>query len=66
MTIAAFHSIGKGSWGYFSQEFPKKYTSEFNGYVDIPIIGEKTRLVITGYNMPGVDLEVDVAAYLIK
>ncbi len=66
MTISAFHGIGKGSWSYFSKEFPQKFTSEFHGFVDIPVIGEKTRLVVSGYNMPGVILEVDVAAYLVR
>lgn len=66
MIIKAFHAIGSGSWNYFSEQFPMKYTSEFHGFSQIPVIGEKTRIVVFGYNMPDVKLKVDVAAYLVK
>jgi len=66
MTIRAYHGIGRGSWGYYSREFPMKYLSEFHGFIQIPVIGDKTRMVVFGYNMPGVELEVDVAAYLVN
>jgi len=66
MTIGAFHGIGSGSWNYFTEQFSMKYTSEFQGFSQIPVIGEKTRIVVVGYNMPDVKLVVDVAAYLVK
>ncbi len=66
MTIGAFHGIGSGSWKYFTEQFSMKYTSEFQGFSQIPVIGEKTRIVVFGYNMPDVKLIVDVAAYLVK
>ncbi|MCU0285713.1 MAG: hypothetical protein MUF15_04870 [Acidobacteria bacterium] len=66
MNIFAYHAIGSGSWSYYSEKFPMKLTSEFAGYCQIPVIGEKTRIVILGYNMPDVKLKVDVAAYLLK
>jgi hypothetical protein len=66
MQIKAYHAIGSGSWNYFSEQFPMKYTSEFHGFSQIPVVGEKTRIVVLGYNMPNVKLKVDVAAYLVK
>jgi len=66
MTIRVYHGIGRGSWGYYSGEFAMKYTSEFNGFIQILVIGDKTRMVVFGYNMPGVELEVDVAGYLVN
>ena len=66
MTICAYHAIGKGSWAYYTERFPMKFTSEFHGFSQIPVIGEKTRIVVYGYYMPPVKLKVDVAAYLVK
>jgi hypothetical protein len=66
MTITAFHGIGTGSWGYYSEKFPMKYTSEFHGFVQIPVMGDKTRLVVFGYYMPDVELKVNVASYFVK
>jgi len=66
MQIKAYHAIGSGSWTYFSEQFPMKYTSEFFGFSQIPVVGEKTRIVVSGYNMPNVKLKVDVASYLVK
>ncbi|MDQ1350329.1 MAG: hypothetical protein QG657_630 [Acidobacteriota bacterium] len=66
LQIKAYHAIGSGSWNYFSEQFPMKYTSEIYGLSLIPVIGEKTRIVVFGYNMPKVKLKVDVAAYLVK
>lgn len=66
LQIKAFHAIGSGSWTYFSEQFPMKYTSEIFGLSLIPVIGETTRIVVFGYNMPKVKLKVDVAAYLVK
>jgi hypothetical protein len=66
MMINAYHSIGKGSWVYYTENFPKKYTSEFHGFSQIPVMGEKTRIVVYGYFMPSVKLKVDIAAYLVK
>jgi hypothetical protein len=66
MVIRAFHGIGNGSWGYYSEEFPMEFTSEFHGFIEIPVVGDTTRLVVSGYNMPAVNLKVDVAAYLVK
>lgn len=64
MTINAYHAIGEGSWTYYTERFPRKFTSEFHGFIQIPVIGEKTRIVVFGYYMPPVELNVDVAAYL--
>ena len=66
MKINAYHAIGKGSWAYYTERFPMKFTSEFYGFSQIPVIGEKTRIVVYGYYMPHVKLKVDVAAYLVK
>jgi hypothetical protein len=66
LQIKAYHAIGSGSWNYFSEQFPMKYTSEFHGFSQIPVVGEKTRIVVFGYDMPKVKLKVDVAAYLVK
>ena len=66
LVIYAYHGIGQGSWSYFSEEFPMRFTSELHGFSRIPVVGEKTRLVVFGYNLPAVELEVDVAAYLVK
>jgi hypothetical protein len=66
MAINALHAIGSGSWNYYSEQFSMKYASEMHGFSQIPVIGEKTRIVIYGYNMPEVKLKVDVAAYLVK
>lgn len=65
LVLRAFHGIGQGSWGYFSEEFPMRFTSELHGFSQIPVIGETTRLVVFGYNLPAVQLKVDVAAYLV-
>lgn len=66
MVVYAYHGIGNGSWAYHSDEFPMRFTSELHGFSRIPVMGETTRLVAFGYNLPGVELEVDVAAYLVK
>ena len=66
LVVRAFHGIGQGSWGYFSQEFPMQYTSQLHGFSQIPVMGETTRLVVFGYDLPAVELEVDVAAYLVR
>ena len=66
LVVRAFHGIGQGSWGYFSQEFPMQFTSQLHGFSQIPVMGETTRLVVFGYNLPAVELEVDVAAYLVE
>lgn len=65
--IGAFHGIGRGSWSYYtSEDFRMEYTSGLDGFVEIPIIGDKTRIVVSAYDTPDVELEVDVAAYLVK
>ena len=64
--IRAFHGIGRGSWSYYSEQFPREYTSELSGFIQIPVIGDKTRIVVSGYDTPDVELDVDVAAYLVK
>ncbi len=66
LTITAYHGIGTGSWSYYTRKFPKKYTSELHAYCQIPVMGNTTRLVVFGYNLPAVKLKVDVAAYLVK
>ncbi len=64
--VSAFHGIGTGSWSYFSDRMPMKFTSEIGGLSIIPVIGNKTRIVVFGYNLPAVQLSVDAAAYLVK
>ena len=63
-SISAFYGIGRGSWGYFNQKFPYKSTSGWDGVVDIPIVGEKTRIGIYGTKMKNRVLEIDIAATL--
>jgi len=66
LTISAFHSIGQGSWCFFSAQFEQKVTSELFGFVQIPVIGEVTRIAVFGRAMPPVELEVDVAALIVR
>lgn len=66
LTISAFHGIGRGSWCFFSARFEQRYTSELDGFVQIPVIGEVTRIVVSGRHLPTVELEVDVAALLVR
>lgn len=66
LAIYAYHGIGRGSWAYFSEEFPMRVTSELHGFSRIPVVGETTRLTVFGYNLPAVEVEVDVAAYLVE
>lgn len=66
MTITAYHGIGTGSWAYHTEKFTRKYTSEFHGYTKIPVIGNITRIAVFGYNMPNVELKVDMAGQLVR
>ena len=63
-SIGAFYGIGQGSWGYFSKEFYYKSTSGWDAYVEIPIIGEVTRISIYSSNIKNNTLKVDVVGVL--
>ena len=63
-TVHAYYGIGRGSWGYFSKTFPYKSTSGWGGVVEIPVVGEKTRISIYGKALKNRKIEVDVAGSL--
>lgn len=65
-SISAFYGIGQGSWGYFSKTFYYKSTSGWDGLVDIPIIGETTRISIYSKSMQHTTLKVDVVGVLLS
>lgn len=60
--IIAYYAIGQGGWGYHTERFNYESTSGWSGVANIPVVGETTRVGIIGFNMPKVDLKVDVVA----
>ena len=62
--VYAYYGIGNGSWGYFSKEFSYKSTSGWGGVVEIPVIGNQTRISVYGREMKNKKIEVDIAATL--
>lgn len=66
LRVAGFRDAPGGSQEYFDAEIPLRVGVYISGWVEIPIIGPRLRIVVSGDNLPKLEMKADCTLYLLK